>query len=179
MRYQFDNGFLRYKNRIVLRSTSSWREKVFEEHHCKPNASHASFLKTYKRISRSFYWEGMKNNIKDMVVRCDICQKNKYETLASAGLLNPLHIPQRVWFNISMDFITALPHCKGKSVIFAIIDRFSKAAHFLSLSHLYTTHSVAQLFTDQLFKLRGMPTSIVSDKDPIFISSFWKEFFKL
>ena len=179
LRYHFANGFLRYKNRIVLSPTSSWRAKFFEEHHCTPSAGHAGFLKTYKRISRSFYWEGMKNNIKDMVSACAVCQKNKYESLAPAGLLNPLPIPQRIWIDIYMDFITGLPPCKGKSVIFVVVDRFSKATHFLSLSHPYTAHSVAQTFIDQVFKLHGMPTSIVSDRDPIFISSFWKEFFKL
>ena len=179
LRYHFANGFLRYKNRIVLSLTSSWRAKLFEEHHCTPSAGHAGFLKTYKQISRSFYWEGMKNNIKDMVAGCVVCQQNKYESLAPAGLLNPLPIPQRIWTDIFMDFITGLPPCKGKSVIFVVLDRFSKVTHFLSISHPYTAHSVAQIFIDQVFKLHGMPTSIVSDRDPIFISSFWKEFFKL
>ncbi|KAM2104972.1 hypothetical protein ACFX1R_015518 [Malus domestica] len=78
-----------------------------------------------------------------------------------------------------MDFITGLPPCKGKSVIFVIVDKFSKAAHFLPLAHPYTAHSVAQIFTDHIFKLHGMPSSIVSDRDPVFISSFWREFFKL
>ncbi|KAM2495010.1 hypothetical protein EV1_034581 [Malus domestica] len=105
----------------------------------------------------------MKNNIRDMVVGCDICQKNKYEFLVPARLLNPLPIPQRVWTDISMDFITGLPPCRGKSVIFVMVDRLSKAAHFLSMSHPYTAHSVAQLFIDQVFKLHGMPTSIVSN----------------
>ncbi|KAM2104973.1 hypothetical protein ACFX1R_015519 [Malus domestica] len=96
LKYQIDNGFLKYKNRIVLSPTSPWRFKLFEEHHCTPSAGHEGFLKTYKRLSRSFYWEGMKNNIKEMVAECDICQKNKYETLAPAGLLHPLPIPQRI-----------------------------------------------------------------------------------
>ncbi|KAM2504337.1 hypothetical protein PS1_038271 [Malus domestica] len=121
----------------------------------------------------------MKNNIKELIAGCDVCQKNKYETLAPAGLLNPLPIPQRIWSDVAMDLIIGLPLCKGKSDIFVIVDRFSKAAHFLPLSHPYTAHSVAQVFIDQVFKLHGMPTSIVSDRDPIFMSSFWKEFFKL
>ncbi|TQD70994.1 hypothetical protein C1H46_043477 [Malus baccata] len=179
LKYQLDNGFLKYKNRIVVSPTSPWRTRIFEEHHCTPSAGHEGFLKTYKRISRSFYWEGMKNNIKELIAGCDICQKNKYETLAPAGLLTPLPIPQRIWSDIAMDFITGLPLCKGKSVIFVIVDRLSKAAHFLPLSHPYTAHSVAQVFIDQVFKLLGMPTSIVSDRDPIFISAFWREFFHL
>lgn len=72
-----------------------------------------------------------------------------------------------------------LPPCKGKSIIFVVVDILSKYAHFLLMSHPYTAHSVAQLFVDHIFKLHGMPSTIVSDRDPIFLSSFWKEFFTL
>lgn len=117
LKYKFDNGFLRYKDRIVLSPTCAWRHKVFEEHHCSVIAGHAGFLKTYKRLSRFFYWVGMKKNIKEFVSHCATCQQQKYETLAPAGLLQPLPIPPRVWTDISMDFIMGLPPCKGKSVI--------------------------------------------------------------
>lgn len=109
----------------------------------------------------------MKKNIKEMVASCTICQQNKYDTLS-------LPIPQKVWYDIFVDFITGFPPCRGKTVIFVVVDMFSKYPHFLSLSHLYIAFSVAQVFIEHVFKLHGMPTSIVSDKDSIFISSFWR-----
>lgn len=51
----FDNGFLKYKGRIVLSPTSCWRDKVLFLHHCMPVAGHSGFLKIYKIVSRSFY----------------------------------------------------------------------------------------------------------------------------
>lgn len=78
-----------------------------------------------------------------------------------------------------MDFIVGLPLCHGKSVILVVVDRVTEYAHFLSLAHPYTDTLVAQLFLDNVFKLHGKPSTIVSDKDPIFLSAFWKEFFKL
>lgn len=78
-----------------------------------------------------------------------------------------------------MDFIVGLPNCKGKSGIWVMVDRLLKYAHFVPMSHRYTASSVAQVFLEHIFKLHGMPSSIVSNRDPIFISAFWKEFFKL
>lgn len=60
-----------------------------------------------------------------------------------------------------------------------VVDRLSKYAHFMALSHPYSASTVAQVFLDNVFKLHGMPTSIVSDRDALFISHFWNEFFKL
>ncbi|CAL2278126.1 unnamed protein product [Prunus armeniaca] len=121
----------------------------------------------------------MKHDVQKMVAECHTCQQHKYETVTPAGLLQPLHIPDKVWTNISMDFIVGLPHCLGKSVIFVVVDCLSKYAHFIALSNPYSAATIAQLFVDHVFKLHGMPSSIVCDRDPIFVSDFWKEFFKL
>jgi hypothetical protein len=78
-----------------------------------------------------------------------------------------------------MDFITGLPKSGNKSVIMVVVDLFSEYAHLYALQHPFTSFTVAQLFMDQVFKLHGMPHSIVSDRDPNFIGNFWQELFKL
>ena len=78
-----------------------------------------------------------------------------------------------------MDFITGLPNSGNKSVIMVVLDRLSKYAHFCALLHPFTPTLVAQSFMDQIFKLHGMPTSIVSERDPIFTSNFWQELFRI
>lgn len=78
-----------------------------------------------------------------------------------------------------MDFIEGLPKSDGYSVIMVVVDRLTKFAHFLALKHPYTAASVAQLFMDQVVKMHGLPISIVSDRDTIFLSHFLQHLFKL
>jgi hypothetical protein len=74
-----------------------------------------------------------------------------------------------------MDFIEGFLKVGGKSVILTVVDRFSKYAHFIPLSHPYSASTVAKAFFDSIMKLHGVPCSIMSDRDPIFTSIFWKE----
>lgn len=78
-----------------------------------------------------------------------------------------------------MDFITGLPKSKGFEAVLVVVDRLSKYSHFLALKHPYTARSIAEIFTKEIVRLHGVPSSIVSDRDPIFMSHFWQELFKL
>jgi len=107
------------------------------------------------------------------------CLQTKYIPQKSTGLLQPIPPPSRAWEDLALDFITGLPNSQGAIVIMTIVDRFSKGAHFGSLPSHFTTHTVAQLFIDSICKFHGFPRSLISDRDPIFISKFWKELFRL
>lgn len=78
-----------------------------------------------------------------------------------------------------MDFIKGFPTSHGRDTILVVVDRLSKSAHFLALAHPFTAKMVAEKFVDGVVKLHDMPRSIVSDKDKVFISKFWQEFFKM
>jgi hypothetical protein len=121
----------------------------------------------------------MKHDIRNFFGECDVCQHNKGETIKALGTLQPLSIPPAIWKDISMDFITSLPKSGNKSAIMVVVDFLSKYAHFCALQHPFTASMVAQIFMDQVFKLHGMPHSIVSDHDPTFTSNFWQGLFKL
>jgi hypothetical protein len=117
--------------------------------------------------------------VQDWVRSCSTCHRNKTEARRPAGLLQPLDIPTQVWANISIDFIEGLPKVGGKSVILTVIDQFSKYAHFIPLGHPYTAASVARAFFDGIAHLDGFPTSIVSDRDPVFTGHVWRDLFSM
>lgn len=121
----------------------------------------------------------MSKEIRQFVRTCTVCQASKYDPSASPGLLQPLPIPEEVWLDISMDFITGLPKSMSKDVIFVVVDRLSKYAHFIPLAHPFTAVDVAQAYLDHVFKLHGWPRSIVSDRDSVFLSQFWRGLFSL
>lgn len=95
------------------------------------------------------------------------------------GLLQPLAIPQEPWRDIAMDFITGLPKSLGFEVIWVVVDRFSRYAHFLALQHPISAKNLAQTFFEHIYKLHGLPESIVSDRDSLFLSEFWQNLFKI
>lgn len=117
---------------------------------------HSKVQKTYCRVARELFWPGMKGDIANMVAQCDICQRQKYS---------------------SMDFITGLPKLDGYSVIFVVVYWLSKYAHFISLKHPYTDLSMASVFLREVVRLHGMPKTIVSNLDKVFLVFFGVNFF--
>lgn len=118
----------------------------------------------------------MKKHLKRFIAECIVCQQNHYEATLPPALLQPNPIPNGVWQDISMDFVEGLPKSEGKSVILVVVDRFTKYAHFVPLSHPYTAKVVAEIFIQHVFKLHGLPKSIITDRDPVFLSSFFGMF---
>lgn len=86
---------------------------------------------------------------------------------------------QAVWEDVLVDFITGLPLVQGKSIIIVVVDMLSKFVHFGVLSTDYSTNSVVEYFVNTIIKLHGYPLSIISDKNKLFTSRFWKELQRL
>lgn len=115
------------------------KQKILTAYHNSSVGGHSGIDKTTRRIKRTLYWKNLKNDVQQFIGQCDICQRFKSEAVKYPGVLQPLQIPEKIWSDISMDFIEGLPASHGKSVILVVVDRLSKYGHFHGLiSSLYS-----------------------------------------
>ncbi|MCO5555307.1 hypothetical protein L7F22_008852 [Adiantum nelumboides] len=175
--FTLEDNYLLHGNQLCI--THSLREKVMYKSHAPPYAGHRGIQSTLRAIETYFYWPTMKRDIPDYVSKCVVCQKTKFDRGKQPGLLQPLPIPDSPWESISMDFIFGLPKSiHGNTGIWTIVDRFSKQAHFIPVKKTIKAHQMATLYISQIFKYHGLPSSIVSDRDPRMTSNFWKGLFE-
>ncbi len=113
--------------------------------------------------------------IKDYVTSCLACQQNKPSNALPIGLLHPLPVPEHRWQVVTMDLITQLPRTtSGHDAIVVFVDKYSKMVHYAPTTTTVTAPQLAKLFFQHVVRHHGVPTAIVSDRDPRFTSNFWR-----
>jgi hypothetical protein len=95
------------------------------------------------------------------------------------GLLQAFPLPSKIWEDLSIDFITRLSTGKYFDVIFVVVNHLSEYIPFPPLKHSYTAISLYEVFITEIVQLHCISSSVVSDRDPIFVSNFWQKLFKL
>ncbi|KAF1313194.1 reverse transcriptase, partial [Globisporangium splendens] len=184
-RYEMRNDVLYYRIDdsdepcAVVPNDSDLRNRVLFEYHDAPFRGHPGREKTYLALSHDFYWSHQYKWVRKYVCACEVCQRVKPAPVTNAPLRS-LPVSTDWWKLVSMDFIFGLPaDSSRKTGILVIVDRFSKMAHLSAVPASVTAKQTAQIFLDSVFRLHGMPTEIVSDRDPRFTVAFWQELFRL
>ncbi|XP_023208460.1 retrotransposon-like protein 1, partial [Xiphophorus maculatus] len=148
----------------------SVRPRLIHWAHASPFSGHPGTSRTVALIRRSFWWSSLHRDVKEYVSACPTCARNKSLHQPPCGLLQPLPIPARPWSHVALDFVTGLPPSKGFTVILTVVDRFSKACHLVPLRKLPSALETAMLLIKHVFRLHGIPTEILSDRGPQFVS---------
>jgi hypothetical protein len=146
--FTWKNDSLWYKDRLYLCKKSQLKKKVLLELHTSPVGGKSRFFKTYNRVRKEFFCDGLKIDVQRFVVECLVFQQNKVETIKTLGILQPLAIPRQHWDEVSMDSITKLPKSEGKSVIMVIVDKMTKYAHFFAFSHPFKVSTFSTAFME-------------------------------
>jgi hypothetical protein len=174
-----EDGLLMHKNRIYVPSSGGLRMLVLKEMHDVPYAGHPGYQKKIIVVRIQLFWPGMKKDVDDYITRCMECQKVKDEHRHPTSLLQPLPILENKWEVITMDFIIGLPRTNKKhDSIMVVVDKLTKATHFVPMKTTQTTTNIAEIFMKEIARLHGIPGIIVLDIDTNFTSNFWRGMFE-
>jgi hypothetical protein len=158
-KYMIQDGLLFRGNQLCI-PKCSMRENLLKEKHSGGLAGHFGHDKTFSKMNGSYFWPGMRTDVRKFVDRCRICQHTEGKR-KNIGLYQRI---ERPWDTVSMDFILGLPRTqRGCDSIFLVVDIFSKMEHFIPFQKTSDATHITSLFFKEVVRLHGLPRSIMSD----------------
>ncbi len=141
---------------------------------------HYRLQRTSKYTCRWYWWPQMVTDMKEFCRSCAECQQCKGDTKKPSSKLHTLPILMKPWDSIGMDFVGPFPEIKAdNSRMFNYL--WVIVCQMMSMVHLIPTHTtmmakqLSGTYIREVAHLHGLPTSIVSDRDPKFTSKWWRE----
>lgn len=160
-------------SRLIVPGGCGAREYIFQLTH--DTLGHFGFFKSYETIRNSYFWPGMRKDLEEgYIPSCAECLRNKSSTSKPSGPLHPLPIPDERCESVAMDFIGPLPLDNGFDYILTITDRLNSDIRIIPTKSSITAEELALIFFDSWYCENGLPLNIVSDRDKLFISKFWR-----
>ena len=166
----------RIRSAITLESPSDqFLRNVLQELHNHPTAGHPRRDETLRKVKELYQWLKMNQWIMDYVKGCTTCQQNKSQThKKKTPPFGITTMPDMKPFSqIALDLITGLPQVNGKDSILTIVDHgCSRVAIFIPCMTTITGPGIAQLYLRNVYPWFGLPSRVISDRDPRFTSQF-------
>jgi len=172
--WKIEDGIVMKERRIYM-PERELREEIIQLHHDTPIGGHRGRWKMTELVTRNYWWPGVTKEVGRYVDECDACQRYKNWSEAPVGKLMPNTIPEKLWDHITADFITKLPLAQGYDTILVVCNRFSKMAHYIAITEKTSAEGLAKLFQDHVWKLHGLPESIISDRGVQCVAGIMKE----
>jgi hypothetical protein len=175
--YKMHDGLLMYGDKIVV--PPEFRTQILEQHHDNKLAGHQGYQRTLDLLRREFYWENMTKDTMEWTQSCVTCQRMKASNKQPTGMLRPLEIPEDRFLDIAMDRAAMPCNARGQNQVWVIICRLTRFVVLIPIRETATAEELAELFVKHWYlKGFGLPRSIVSDRDTIFMSALWKRIFE-
>ena len=173
-----DNLVLK-EGKIYVPKDEELRVEIIRLHHDVPAAGHGGRWKTVELVTRNYWWLGVTRDVGKYVEGCDLCQRMKNRIEELAGKLKLSEVPKKPWSHLIVDFIMKPLVVAGKDAVLVVCDRLSKMTHFVATTEGTSAEGLARLFRDNVWKLHGLPESVVSDRGPQFAVELTKELNKM
>ena len=155
----------------------SIRESIIRQGHSI--LAHLGGHKTVTYLREQVWWKTMVRDITDYCKSCPVCAASKSPTEKPRGLLKTMPVPTHPWQYIGIDFVGPLPESSNRNgsydMICVIIDLLTAMVHLVPTRQTYRAVDMAEVIFDTVFKLHGLPERIISDRDSLFTSHFWKK----
>ena len=171
--HTIENDLLLFNGRLVVSKDKA--SQVIDQAHSQVETAHPGINKTYSLLKSRYFWPGMKDDIQQFVRNCP-CVRDKARRDKQPGLLKPLPIPNRPWEHITMDFMSLPTSKSGYDAVWVVMDRLSKQSISIACHKTIDSKGLARLYYDNVYRFGHTPATIVSDRGPQFISSFWQDF---
>ena len=171
------DGLHWYRDRLVIIEDSSLKRGAISLYHDSVTAGHPGISNTMWAIKRDFWWPMMKKDVTKYMKGCTTCQSKKNQLNKPKPPLFPIASDtyDTLFTSIAMDFIVKLPLSESYDTILTITDTFSKASIFIPCNKSINAEYTTKLCATYVLPHYGLPTCIISDRDPHFTSIFSRE----
>ena len=173
--WKIDGDLVLKEGNVYMPKDEELRVEIIWLHYDVPAAGHGGRWKMVELVTRNYWWPGVTRDIGRYVKGYDLCQRMKNRTEELAGKLKLSEVPQKTWTHLTVDFITKLLVVAGKDAVLVVCDRLSKMTHFVATMEGTLAEGLARLFRDNVWKLHGLPESVVLDRGPQFAAELTKE----
>jgi len=176
--WNLEDGIILYRGHIYVPKDPDLRRDIVKSYHDHIATGHPGRWKTYKLVSREFWWPGISQFVQAYVDGCATCQSTKIRPRTRIPL-QPNQVLQGIWKSIMMDFVTDLPLSNNYDSMFVTVDRFSKAIIIAPCHKTITVEETTDLFLNHVWRRTGLPTQVISDRGPQFAAkvttALWKK----
>ena len=173
-----EDGVVYMERRIYVPNNKKIKEEILKENHDLADIGHPGQHRMLELIKRTYWWPGLKEDVKKYVQGCFKYQQNKVQHQRKVGELHPLEIPKGPWQEISIDIIGSLPKSNRMDAIVVIVDQFTKMIQLKAITTNISSEGIAKIYRNNIWKLHGVLRKILSDRGLQFASKFMEEFTK-
>ena len=158
-----EDGVAYMEGRVYVLNNKELKEEILREHHDPADVGYPGQHRMQELIKRTYWWPGLKEDVKKYVQGCIKCQQNKVQHQRKTGELHPLKIPEGPWQDISINMIGPLPSSNRMDVIVVIVYRFTKMIRLKAMTTNISSEGIAKIYRDKIWKIHGVPKTILSN----------------